>query len=82
MLAATGDHLVSPLSVISLVVSFEVGEQYMGKTQNHTNSIEWWLAVGGSWRLAVGGGWRLTVIGLAVGGWRLMVLGAVLKCFP
>ena len=31
--------------------------QDMGKTQDHRNHIERWLAVGGWWRLAVGG-WR------------------------
>ena len=30
----------------------------MGRTQEHRNSIEQWLAVGG-WRLAVGGPWGL-----------------------
>ena len=45
--------------------------QDTGKTQNHRNSIEQWLAVGGGWRLAAVGGWRL----VAVGGWRLVVLG-------
>ena len=30
--------------------------QDMGKTQNHRNSFEQWLAVGGGWRLVVLGG--------------------------
>ena len=48
--------------------------QDMGKTQDHRNGIDRWLAVGG-WRLAVGG-WRL-----AVGGcWSLG--GAVFKGYP
>ena len=57
--------------------------QDMGKTQNHRNIIEQWLAVGGWWFVAVGGGWRLAISGwwqLAVGGW--WSLGAVLKCCP
>ena len=33
----------------------------MGKTQDHRNSIEQWLAVGG-WRLAVGGCWSLGAV--------------------
>ena len=45
--------------------------RFMDKTQDHRNSIEQLLAVGGGWRLAVGGGWWR----LAVGGWRLVVLG-------
>ena len=36
--------------------------QDMGKTQDHRNSMEQWLAVAGGWRLAVGG-WRLAVVG-------------------
>ena len=44
----------------------------MGKTQDHRNSIELWLTVGGGWQSAVGGWWWL-----AVGaGWSL---GAVLN---
>ena len=35
----------------------------MGKTQDHRNSVEQWLAVGGGWLLVVGGGWRLVVVG-------------------
>ena len=38
--------------------------QDMGKTQDHRNGIEQWLAVGSGWRLAAVGGWQL-----AVGGW-------------
>ena len=33
--------------------------QDIGKTQNHRNSVEQWLAVGGGWQLAVGGWWSL-----------------------
>ena len=46
--------------------------QDMGKTQNHRNSIEQYLAVDGNWRLADGGGWRLAV----GGGWRRMAFGS------
>ena len=57
--------------------------QGMGKTQDHKNSIEQWLAVGGWWRLAVGGGWRLAAGDgwrlVAVGSWQLVALGPVLK---
>ena len=54
--------------------------QDMGRTQNHRNSTEQWLADGGGWRLVAVGGWRL----VAVGGWRLALggwwsLGAVLN---
>ena len=38
--------------------------QDMGKTQDHRNSVERWVAAVGGWRLvAVGGGWRLAVGG-------------------
>ena len=48
----------------------------MGKTQDHRNNTEQWLAVGG-WQLVVGGGWRLVAIsGLTAGGsWRQLVVG-------
>ena len=36
--------------------------QDMGKTHNHRNSTEQWLAVGGGWRLVAVGGWRLVVL--------------------
>ena len=33
--------------------------QDMGKTQNHRQSTEQWLAVDGGWRWLAVGGWRL-----------------------
>ena len=66
---------------------FLLHDQDMGKTQNHRNSIEKQLAIGGGWRLAVCGGWRRLaadgswqlVLGfgwrLAVGGWWRLAVG-------
>ena len=52
----------------------------LGKTQDHRNGVEQWLAVGGWWRLVAVGGWRSAVGGgwrrLATdGGWQLVVGG-------
>ena len=68
----------------------------MGKTQNHRDRIEQWLAVGCGWLwLVVGGWWRLVAVGAVSGWWRLAAdswwrmavggwwsLGAVLKGCP
>ena len=48
--------------------------QDMGKTQNHRNRIEQWLAVG-SWQLVAVGGWRLEV----GGPWGLSLRAALNK---
>ena len=42
----------------------------MGKTQDHRNSIEQLLAVGGGWRTAVGSWWWVVV-----GGWWRLAVG-------
>ena len=50
----------------------------MGNTQNHSNSIEPWLAVGGGWRwMAVGSQWLVTAgrWRSAVGGGRRLAVG-------